>query len=146
MFENTVEEILTKDPITKLSFLGAFAKDELPVKPKFPSCFISNTHPRNKPGEHWLALHYDNKGYATFFDSYGKPPSYYKLENYISKSANGWSWNKRRLQGNSDLCGFYSVLFLLYKTRDKILNFFKEFYFNFSKNDYKNLKQIKNIK
>lgn len=143
MFENTVEEILKKDKHTKEIFLGAFARDELPKKPKHPSCFIVNTHPRSKPGEHWLALFYDDSGFATFFDSYGKQPAYYNLQSYLEETSKGWGWNKRRLQGSSNFCGFYAILFLLYRSRNKINQFFKEFYLNISKNDAKILKTIK---
>ena len=59
MFEDTVEKILETDPITNKCFIGALARDELPKKLKYPTCFILNTQPRNKPGEHWIALYFD---------------------------------------------------------------------------------------
>lgn len=143
MFEQSIDEILKKDEYTKNIYLGSFARNELPTKPKHPSCFILNTDPRNKPGKHWLAFYYNQNGDCDFFDSYGKSPEYFNLEEYISKTSNNWTWNKRRLQGNSNFCGFYCVLFLLYKTRNKILNFFNEFYLNYTKNDKKILNLIK---
>jgi hypothetical protein len=54
--ENLVEIILKKDKITRDIFLDAFARDELPKAPPYPSCFIINTDPRSRPGEHWLAI------------------------------------------------------------------------------------------
>ena len=53
-----------------------------------------NTENRNKPGQHWLALHCDNKGKCNFFDSFGNPPKYY---------------NKKGVQGFSEFCGFYCI-------------------------------------
>jgi hypothetical protein len=58
LFENTIEVILDKDAFTKKIFLGAFARDELPPNPPYPSCFIVNTDPRSQAGGHWLALYY----------------------------------------------------------------------------------------
>lgn len=138
MQENVVEKILRTDPKTSRIFLGVFARDELPDQPPYPSCFILNTDPRSKPGQHWLAVFYSKNGFCSFFDSYGKPPSFYRLESYISRTSLGWNSNERRLQGNSSFCGFYSILFLLYKTRNKTKDFFKEFYYNNIKNDKKN--------
>ena len=75
MLETTINEVLTKDTVTNKIFLGVFARDELPLKVKYPSCLIFNTAPRVNKGEHWLALHYNEKGFCNFFDSYGKDPS-----------------------------------------------------------------------
>jgi hypothetical protein len=143
MFEPTIDEILNKDPDTKKIYLGSFAFDERPSQPTYPSCFILNTDIRTKPGQHWLAFFYNKKGFCDFFDSYAKPPSYYNLQNYIEKTSNGWNYNKIRLQGQSNLCGLYSILFLLFKSKNKIINFFQEFYSNFTKNDNNILKLIK---
>ena len=38
-------------------FLGCFASDDLPSFPKkLPASLIINTHKKNQPGEHWLAI------------------------------------------------------------------------------------------
>jgi hypothetical protein len=141
MFEHSIDQILYKDEYTKKIYL--FAKNELPKRPKFPSCFIINTDPREEAGEHWLAFNYSSNGFCYFFDSYGKSPSYYDLEDYIENTSNNWTYNKRRLQGNSIFCGYYAILFLLYKTREKTIDFFKEFYLSYSKNDKKIFNLIK---
>ena len=143
MDENVIEIVLKKDKKTRPIFLGAFARDELPKSPRYPSCFILNTDPRSKPGEHWLAFYYSSNGFCEFFDSYGNPPSYYRLEEYITKTSKGWDYNRRRLQGMSDFCGFYAILFLLYRSRNKTIDFFKEFYSNNFKNDLKIFNTIK---
>ena len=116
--ENLVEIILKQDPYTSKIFLDAFARDELPKAPPYPSCFIINTDPRSLPGEHWLALFYNKNGYASFFDSYANSPDYFNLEQYIYNTSTGFDYNKKRIQGDSEYCGFYCILFLLYKSRN----------------------------
>lgn len=143
MDENLIKVILNTDKKTKKIFSGVYARDERPLKPSYPSCFIVNTHPRSKSGEHWLAFFYDSNGFCDFFDSYGQPPSSYRLKTYINKTSKGWRYYSRRLQGHSDFCGIYAILFLLFKTIKKVDEFFREFYFNYSKNDEKIIKTFK---
>jgi hypothetical protein len=135
MFENTIEYILSHDSVTKKSFLGVFARDELPVIKRFPACFVVNTDVRSRPGQHWLAFYFDQREQCFFFDSYGMPPSFYRLESYIKRTTKNWTWNARRLQGLSQYCGFYSILFLLFIARNKKQNFFDNFSNNLFKND-----------
>jgi hypothetical protein len=135
MDEFLVETILKKDKVTSKIFLEAYARDELPSQPPFPSCFIINTDPRSKPGAHWLAVYYNERGYCDFFDSYGQPPDYFNLEKYINKTSRGWSFNRKRIQGDSDLCGVYAILFLIFRARDQLPIFYKQFSNNYSKND-----------
>ena len=137
MLETALEEVLKTDSYTKKVFLGVFARDELPQDLKYPCCFIINTAPRSKPGEHWLALYYNHKGYCDFFDSYGMHPTFFNLENYLNKSSTQWSFNKKRIQGLSAYCGHYSILFLLFRSRNKLIDFFKNFDLNYIKNDRK---------
>lgn len=137
MDENLIKFLAQKDPKLKTVFLGCFARDELPDQPPFPSCFILNTDPRSRPGEHWLAFYYTENGFCNFFDSFALPPSYYRLESYLNRTSTGWESNKKRLQGFSDLCGIYAILFLLYRVRNKSIQFYKEFYSNCYKNDKK---------
>lgn len=133
--EDFVELILEKDKFTRPIFLGAFAKDELPRPPPLPSCFIINTDPRSKPGEHWLAVYFNKRGYADFFDSYGNPPHYFGLDKYLFNNSSGFDYNKKRIQGDSSYCGFYCILFLFYKARGEENVFFRQFTSKMSKND-----------
>ena len=66
MYEFTIEKILSTDKATSKIFLGAFAKNEVPTAFKFPTCFIVNTHARNRPGQHWLAFIMTLKGLVIF--------------------------------------------------------------------------------
>lgn len=135
MDEILVDKILKKDEKTRAIYLGSFARDELPAKPAYPSCFILNTEPRSEPGQHWLAIFYNKRGFAEFFDSFGHDPEYFDLEDYLNKTAKGWSSNKKIIQGSSDLCGIYCILFLIYAVREKTIVFFSQFKNNVKKND-----------
>jgi hypothetical protein len=135
MYEPTINEVLKQDKISSKTFLGVFARDEIPKFINYPACFVMNTENRNKPGQHWLALHYDKKGRCYFFDSYGNQPKHHNLQNYIEKTSKSWTYNKRRLQGFSEYCGFYCLLFLLFKTRDQPQQYFKKFTLDYIKND-----------
>jgi hypothetical protein len=51
------------------------ATDSLPkFVHSYPAAFIINTHPKNKPGEHWIAVYFYANLKAVYFDSYGFPP------------------------------------------------------------------------
>ena len=137
MYETILEELLQKDPFTKQIYAGVLARDELPDKVKYSSCFIVNTKPRHHSGEHWLAIFYDSKGHADFFDSYGNPPSFFKLESFIERTSKSWSFNKIRIQGYSSFCGYYSLLYLLERARNTSHNFFSYLNKNYELNDVK---------
>ena len=127
--------MLKWDTYTRKDFLGIFAFDEIPHKIPYPSHFIINTDVASRPGEHWLAIHYDQKGHATFFDSYGNKPSFFRLEAFLNRSATSWEYNSIQLQDSfSSLCGYYCVLFLLEKCRHVTLinfqNLFKDPIYN----------------
>jgi len=128
MYENTIKQILSQDLITGPLFKGVFAFDEFSKPRSFPACMVVNNKPQNHPGEHWLAIFYDKTGRASFFDSYGMSPQFYKFPNFPF-------WNQRRIQGNSDYCGLYCILYLLLKCRKKENEFFKFFDNNLLKND-----------
>lgn len=141
MYENVIEKILLKDPQARQIFTGVYARDELPDKPKWPECFIVNTDPRSKPGTHWLAIHYNQEGRCIFFDSYGFQPSHFRLESYLNSTSSSWTWNRKRIQGDSDYCGLYCILFLLFSIRNKALSFINHFSDNYNNND----KFLKNL-
>ena len=145
MISTTVDQVLRKDPETKKTFLGVFARDKLPEKVSFPSCLVFDTDNQNEPGEHWLALHYNNNGFCNFFDSYGQHPSAYKMVSYLNNTSKKWSYNMKTLQGLSTYCGFYCLFYLLFKSRNKSAEFFKQFTSNVIKNDELIKNEIKKI-
>jgi len=111
--------ILRNDKCTRHVFKGVFARDQLPRKVSFPSCCIVNTDPISLPGEHWLALYYDEFKTCHFFDSYGFHPRFYHLETFIKKTSSSLVYNRKKLQSlTSSLCGYYCFIFLMLKCRN----------------------------
>ena len=137
MLETAIYEILSEDSVTENIFLGVFARDELPLQPPYPSCLVFNTAPRTNSGQHWLGLYYDKNGNCDFFDSYGMAATNFNMNDYLDKTSNEWNQNNKRIQGNSQYCGHYVILFLLFRSRNKSKLFFKNFHLSFSKNDKK---------
>ena len=132
-----IKNILKKDVVAKKYFIGVLARDKLPKKVDWPSSLILNTDTSNKPGEHWLALYYDENGNCEFFDSFGFHPDFYNLTNYLKLTSKSFIYNKKTLQGIfSKYCGHYCILFLLIRSRNFSLNYFLKFFeTNTEKND-----------
>jgi hypothetical protein len=142
---NTLQiiNILKNYKSTKNLFIGVFPRDRLPQKLKYPSCFIINTDKSSQPGKHWLALYYNGKKEAEFFDSYGNSPEFYNLQNYLSKTSIKWTFNKIQVQSlTSKYCGHYCCLYLLYKSKSLSL---EEFLSKFTKSTLKNDLIITNL-
>jgi len=136
MYEQIIEKIVSKDKNLQKCFKGVIARNELPKKiNNYPYCFIFNTKPRSHQGEHWLALYFSKNKTAHFFDSYGLPPSFYNLEKYILSVAKTYTYNKKCIQGQSNLCGIYCIMFLYFKARKQLRNFYSKFTKNFKQND-----------
>ena len=136
MYEQTIEKILKKDPETKKYFIGVFARDELPEELTYPCCFVLNTQNRSEKGEHWLAFCYNSKRICYFFDSYGLSPYYYNLNNYVANSSDNFIWNMRRIQGDSNYCGFYCIFYLIFACRNNLKTFYNKFNLELNKNDF----------
>lgn len=135
MYSSTIDRVLKTDVETKNIYLGCFSFDERPSITKYPSCFVINTQPRSKGGEHWLAIYFDNNENCYFFDSFGNKPSFYRLQNYILTYSKQWTYNTKQLQGFEPHCGIYCIFFLLFISRKKLDIFFNAFTKNFIKND-----------
>ena len=70
---------MNADQITRIlrrkcggKFLGVFAADEIPRNIRKPAIFVTNTDARGLPGEHWIAIYFDDDGKGEFFDSFGQ--------------------------------------------------------------------------
>ena len=140
MLSSSINNILKNDVKTGPIFLGVFARDKLPSLKK-NCCLVLNTHTHEKPGEHWLAIYVDENGFGEFFDSFANNPEKFGLSNYMDKNCCFWTFNKQLIQGYSNFCGYYCVLFLLFRSRNRVNEFFS--YFNYS-NEVNDLK-IKNL-
>ena len=120
MNTNQIHEVLTKLIPKQVNFLGVFAQNQIPLIDSsfsFPLCFVSNTHPSGKPGEHWVAFYYNSPSALQFFDSYGLPPSIYGFTHKPLRI------NTKSLQSiDSDVCGQYCIFYLYHRSRGKSLS------------------------
>jgi hypothetical protein len=89
---------------------GVFAADTIPNDLEFPACFVVNTDPASKPGEHWVACYANSPDDVEFFDSYGLSVSAYphiRLPHKITK------YNDVSLQHiNSYACGHFCIYYI----------------------------------
>ena len=114
--------------------VGVYARDEIPYKINRAFYgFVSNTDKSNQEGGHWVAYFVTSKTTGFFFDSYGNPPAFYSkdFEQFFTSHKLTFDYNRTRLQGyNSNVCGQYVCLYLLYQSRkvslEHILNLFTE--------------------
>ena len=105
--------------VTAQGFLGAYAYDEIPQRPKDAHfSLIVNTSPSDMPGDHWVAMVYDKQVFH-FFDSYGRRPNDVTLPKQFSLAIkecigkNHVKHNSKWLQQlTSNTCGHYCVYFL----------------------------------
>ena len=56
-----IERILKNDFCTKKIFKGVYPKNRLPIV-EYPGSYVVNTNPSTAPGEHWVAVFFNNKG------------------------------------------------------------------------------------
>jgi len=95
------------------NFKGVFPLDTIPPNLKAPANFIVNTHTRNLPGEHWIAISYQKGGIVYAFDPFGW---YYpqRLKKYLIKlRPNRIFYNKLQFQGFLErTCGHYCIAWL----------------------------------
>ena len=104
-----ISAILKCDSMTKDSFRGVYAIDQLPSWE--PGAYVVNTDEQDKPGEHWVAV-FDKE----YFDSYGLPPLDARLIDFLE---NDYEYNNVQLQQPlSTACGFYCVYYILERARD----------------------------
>ena len=75
-------ECLVSRFVENVRWLGVFARDELPdlTREIRPWCLILNTHSKDQPGTHWLALYAPSASSIELFDSFGFSPSMYSLD------------------------------------------------------------------
>jgi hypothetical protein len=135
LYENTLRTLLKSDILMNRYHVAVYARDELPKSLKYPCCLILNTDTRSEPGEHWLALHITPHGFLSFFDSYGNSPHYFNLEKKLAFVSSAMTWNKQRIQGSSELCGYYCIAYLFFKVRGREREFYSKFSHKFEEND-----------
>jgi hypothetical protein len=113
---NTAEiaHAMSSNRITSSLFRGVFACDEVPPSMALPAAIIVNTDTTQEPGAHWIAFYQEREGEVEYFDSYGKPLTFYgpKVE-VLGKDKRVIS-QAHQLQSNlTTVCGQYCMFFLL---------------------------------
>lgn len=133
---NTIE--INKQMQFEKYFKGTFPKNLLPIKKyKKPICFIINTDPSHKRGQHWVALYIDDNE-AEYLDSYGIKTICCEIQKLLRKNKiKQLKYNKYHLQSiTSDVCGAYCILYLKMRCNSfSFKNFLKLFSSNHTKND-----------
>jgi len=95
-------------------FRGVFSCDTLPST-NVKGLLVCNTDPRDKPGEHWIAMYFDGER-GEYFDSFGRPPTA-AFKDYLNRHCAYWIFNDRQLQSVcSRFCGHYCVYYCLLRS------------------------------
>jgi hypothetical protein len=125
MTSSEIERRLKGNRLTKRIFRGVFAADDIPLKLRLPAGIVVNTDPRDKKGQHWIAIFINKYNQITFFDSYGRPPQIQDHLNFINAQRGHLQYNRRKLQDTAtSICGHYCCEFLLSCARGKTLKYF----------------------
>ena len=110
-------------------FLGCFASDDLPSFPKkLPASLIINTHKKNQPGEHWLAIVL-TKNKCFYFDSFGVPIMEETIVSYLQQKYQKVTINNECIQHfNSTSCGLFCIAFIKHvKSKPSFETFISKF-------------------
>ena len=111
--------ICASDTVLAKYFRGVFSRDNLPSKVvKYPSAFIVNTDISTGPGQHWVAVFFNEQKRCFYFDSYGGRPMN-ELANFtLDNSVSDVFYNTRWFQGPATAtCGLYVTHFLYHAAR-----------------------------
>lgn len=134
----TVEltNICTSDEAIRRCYIGTLSCNTLPTIVSVPCCFIANTKPSSHRGEHWIAIYVNHSGRATYFCSYGQPPTK-PFHSWMERYTTSWTCASSRLQGLlSTTCGQYCVCFLHFMCRSvKLSDFISLFTRDYDEND-----------
>ncbi|CAH3169431.1 unnamed protein product [Pocillopora meandrina] len=90
---NQLNALADSDPELRKYFVSALACDELPESPERvkPRAYIVNTHPADKPGEHWIAVWTEHDS-CEILDSYGLDLTTYEFLTPFIVWLNRWSY------------------------------------------------------
>lgn len=113
MNTDEITKTLERNPVTRNTFVGVFAADQLPKeKLEHDRWFlICNCCPINLPGEHWVVIFCEG-GELEFFDSFGlAPDNYAGVDEFIhAQEVDSVAFNKEQFQSfGTDACGHYCI-------------------------------------
>jgi len=112
------------------NFNGVFARDQLAGVEFKLGGYVINTDPSNKPGEHWVAVFFNDSYHGEYFDSFGFPPLHRDIINFLDEhSIRGWTYNSRSIQNILSVsCGYFCYLFLSFRFNDLSMQDFQDFF------------------
>lgn len=100
---------------------GVYSSNNLPVTVfNFPSAYVINTKPSYTRGEHWVCAWFDGNKNVDFFDSFGRNPIQFdnRIVIFLHNNSTSVQYNNFVLQDqNSDVCGYYVLVYLTLKSR-----------------------------
>ena len=108
-----IENIMNSRPETK-RILGGVSAPDVPITPSrtYPRVVFLNTALSHEPGEHWCLTCFDDGRVCHFFDSYGRPPRAYNLDQVIIPHTRRILYNSSQVQGESTrTCGHHCLYF-----------------------------------
>jgi len=116
MQSGTMREALEKQPLTRDFFKDVVAADMLPEKEEQCGIYVVNTHPHQKPGEHWVTIEYASD-HVKYFDPTGNPP-HETITHYLKKTKARPTivYSAVRRQGIRATCGLYCMYQILTRT------------------------------
>ena len=112
---DAISHLVSKDRRLVRVFRGVFAADTLPVFLCSSSshAFVVNTHPHDKPGEHWVAVYITPFKKAIYFDSFGLAPWQDDIRKFIKENSLTLVYNSTPIQSLiSQNCGLFCIYFL----------------------------------
>lgn len=94
------------------NFLGVYAQEFKPPPNNVNCCYIINTSPSYKPGQHWVSV-WQEGGNIYTYDSFGRSPS--KLLPIFNNHVNGGVFydDTKNQKINEMNCGQRSIAFLI---------------------------------
>ena len=111
-----ISEILSRDRRTRDAFRGVYPRDGLPTTATTDSLYVCNTDPSDRPGGHWVTIHFDRNKRAEYFDSFGLPPVFAEFEQFMNDNSKFWLHNKRVVQDvYSSACGHHCIFFAVHR-------------------------------
>ena len=124
MNSRQVSALLMRDVRARRVFRGVYAHDVLPRYVPDASAYIINTDDSRGRGLHWVAVYFDGRGNAEYFDSFGFPPLLQTVVGFLRRNTPGrLLYNDRHLQNfASSACGLYVVYYILRKSRGASLS------------------------
>ena len=124
MNTQTLDKILSRNPITKKYYTGCFPSDRIPECRHYPCSMVINLDDSKHRGSHWIGIFVKNATHIYYFDSYGDLPHENK---HIMKFLSGFKNITRQtavIQSVvSTACGYYVIFFIYICSLGKSLHY-----------------------